>query len=92
MRESYHWAAAISTVVCFIGGLVLAGSGDSLMDAGLAVLLGLLLMGLSVVAFVITKGWQYADDLAIGKKILAYTPVVLGGVLVFTAIFMLKMI
>lgn len=90
-REPYHWKAAISTGVCFVGGLIVVGSGDTLCSVEIAILCGLLLIGFSVAAFILTEGWQHAGDLSVGKKIIAYTPVVLGGVLVFAAYFILRL-
>ena len=85
-REPYHWKAAVSTVACFIVGLVLVGSGGSSDTAGLAIIGGLGLIGLAVAAFVITEGWQHVDELTTEKKIIAYLPVVLGGVAAFAVI------
>jgi len=88
-HEPYHWKEAIGTVVCCIAGLVLAASSGDSDNAGLLILGGLALIGVSVAAFVVTEGWQHANKLPIGKKVIAYTPVVLSGVLVFALFFVL---
>jgi asparagine N-glycosylation enzyme membrane subunit Stt3 len=85
-REPYHWKAAVYTGICFAGGLILMTSSGSSDSAELLILAGLALIGLSVAAFVITGGWQRADDLPIAKKIIAYLPVVLGGLAGFAVV------
>lgn len=85
-REPYHWKAALSTVACLIVGLVIAGTGGDYDTSGLTIVGGLVLIGLAVAAFVITEGWQYADDLPTAKKTIAYLPVVLGGLAAFAVI------
>ncbi len=88
-NESYHWKEAVSTALCFIFGFVLFGlSGDY---GAVAVLGGILLIVLSIVSFVLTEGWQYSIDLSIEKKIVAYIPVIVGGVFVFAAFFVINL-
>lgn len=89
VNEPYHWKEAISTVLCFIFGFVLIGlSGDY---GAMAVIGGILLIALSIASFVFTEGWQYSIDLSIEKKIAAYIPVIVGGVFVFVAFFVINL-
>lgn len=84
--EAYHWKELLSTVLCAIGGVALVFSGDMVgIGSGLA------LVGLSIAALILTQWWQYAIDLPIGKKIIAYIPVIVGGIVVFVAFFMINL-
>lgn len=90
-REPYHWKESLSTGACLVGGVVLIGNTSDPDIAWLAILGGLAIV-LAIVAFIITDGWQHADDLSGEKKILAYLPVILGGIVAFALIALLWLI
>ena len=89
ISEPYHWKEAVSTVLCFIFGFVLIGlSGDY---GAIAMFGGILFIVLAITSFIFTEGWRYSIDLSIGKKIVAYIPVIVGGVFVFVAFFVINL-
>jgi hypothetical protein len=90
-REPYHWKEALSTGACLIGGFVVIGSSADSDSVWLAIFGGLAIV-LAIAGFVVTNGWQRADDLSGKKKILAYLPVILGGVAAFALIALLWLI
>lgn len=89
VNEPYHWKEAVSTALSFILGFVLIGSSGNI--GAIGVLGGILIIVLSIISFILTEGWRYSIDLSIGKKIAAYIPVIVGGVFVFAAFFVINL-
>jgi hypothetical protein len=78
-QERYHWKEAITTVFSFLIGFQIVSASWG--DGRFATLAGLALMGLSIYAFVVTRGWRHTPNLPTGAKVFAYIPVAVGGLL-----------
>jgi hypothetical protein len=89
IEENFHWKEAICTGLSLVAGIGLAIGGlvyfatSGQDDAFVGILNGLggvVLFIVAVASFNITDGWKHANDLPIGKKIVAYLPVFATGI------------
>lgn len=82
IEEKFHWKEAICTgMTLFLGlGFIVNGLQGPQNEVLSTVLIGFALSIVSIAAFSLTSGWKSANDLPIGKKIVAYLPVLLLGV------------
>lgn len=91
IEEKFHWKEYLCTVMTLAvgAGFIANGFQSSYQNEMLStVLVGFALVIISIAAFSFTGGWKRANDLPMGKKIIAYLPVLAMG-LFFIALFIL---
>lgn len=88
IEEKFHLKEAICTglslvvgVISLFGGLFSIFSGEDIISSLFIFVSGLGLASVSILSFRITSGWKYANNLSTGKKIVAYIPVIMTGVI-----------
>lgn len=91
IEEKFHWKEYFCTAMTLAAGagFIVSGIQETYpSEAATYLLMGFALVIVSIAAFSLTSGWKRANDLPMGKKIIAYAPVLIMG-LFFIAIWIL---
>jgi len=91
IEEKFHWKEYLCTAMTLAvgAGFIVSGVQESYpSEMATYLLMGFALVIVSIAAFSFTGGWKHANDLPMGKKIVAYLPVLAMG-LFFIALFIL---
>jgi hypothetical protein len=74
-----HWIMLSSALICCLGGLVvlLASSAEESSISG--VILGSAMIFLFITGAIVSGGWKETENLSAGRKVLAWLPVITGG-------------
>jgi len=88
--EPFHLKEALLTGACFIAGLIfLLWIPENVNDpqtVPTVAFVGLLMVAASVVGTIVTSFWTKFNALSSGAKLIAYAPVIVGGIAAFAVV------